>query len=49
MYSSFERNWFTVIVSMLNYFVILHAFAVVENAIEESNISKQPEGETVQS
>jgi hypothetical protein len=46
MYSVFEKNWFNGIVSLMNFFVILHAFAMVENAIEEAKIKQAHGGET---
>lgn len=46
MYSVFEKNWFTGIVSLLNFFITLHAFAMVENAMEDTRIKETRGGET---
>ena len=46
MYSVFEENWFTGIVCLMNFFILLHAFAMVENAMEEESIKRSQGGET---
>lgn len=35
MYNTFLQDWFNVIVPILNFFIILFAFAAVENELEE--------------
>lgn len=40
MYSAFERNWFNGIIALMNFFIMLHAFAMVENAMDEERLKK---------
>lgn len=35
MYNVFIENWLNLILTLLNFFIILHSFAMVENAIDE--------------
>ena len=35
MYSTFQQEWLNVILPILNFFIILFAFAAIENELEE--------------
>ena len=40
MYNTFQQDWLNVALPLINFFVILFAFAAIENELEEKQITK---------
>jgi len=35
LFNAFIENWLNLVLTLMNFFIILHSFAMVENAIDE--------------
>ena len=40
MFSAFEENWLEVIISLVNFFIIMFSFAMIENALDKISLKE---------